>query len=46
MHDIIQIVMGWKDGHLHEFTIANKRYTESSESKEDAWCAAGVVSRI
>jgi hypothetical protein len=26
IHD--QIVMGWTDSHLHEFTIGNKRYTE------------------
>ena len=24
LHDIIQIVMGWTDSHLHEFTIGNK----------------------
>jgi hypothetical protein len=35
LHDIIQIVMGWTDSHLHEFTIGNKRYTEYPESKED-----------
>ncbi len=35
LHDVIQIVMGWKDCHLHEFTIGTKRYTENPESKED-----------
>jgi len=35
LHDVIQIVMGWSDSHLHEFTIGKKRYTESPESKED-----------
>ncbi len=35
LHDVIQIVMGWTDSHLHEFTIGNKRYTECPESKED-----------
>ncbi len=34
-HDVIQIVMGWTDSHLHEFTIGKKRYTEYPESKED-----------
>jgi hypothetical protein len=34
-HDVIQIVMGWTDSHLHEFTIGNKRYTEYPEYKED-----------
>jgi hypothetical protein len=35
LHDVIQIVMGWTDSHLHEFTIGKKRYTEDPESKED-----------
>ena len=35
LHDVIQIVMGWTDSHLHEFTIGNKRYTEYPQSKED-----------
>ena len=35
LHDVIQIVMGWTDSHLPEFTIGNKRYTEYPESKED-----------
>ena len=35
LHDVVQIIMGWKDYHLHQFTINNKRYTEDPESKED-----------
>ncbi len=35
LHNIIQIVMGWTDSHLHEFTIEKKRYTEYPKSKED-----------
>ena len=35
LHDVIQIVMGWTDSHLHEFAIGSKRYTEYPESKED-----------
>lgn len=35
LHDVIQVVMGWTDSHLHEFTIGNKRYTEYPESKDD-----------
>ncbi|MCF6237500.1 MAG: plasmid pRiA4b ORF-3 family protein [Candidatus Marinimicrobia bacterium] len=35
LHDVIQIVMGWTDSHLHEFTIGKKRYTEYPEYKED-----------
>ena len=34
-HDVIQIVMGWTDSHLHEFTINKKRYTEYPESTAD-----------
>lgn len=32
LHDVIQIVMGWEDYHLHEFTIGKQRYTENPES--------------
>ncbi len=35
LHDAVQIVMGWTDSHLHEFTIGKKRYTEYPEFKED-----------
>jgi hypothetical protein len=35
LHDVIQIVMGWTNSHLHTFTIGKKRYTEFRESKED-----------
>jgi len=35
LHDVIQIVMGWTDSHLHEISIGKKRYTDYPESKED-----------
>ncbi len=35
LHDVIQIVMGWLDYHLHEFIICDSRYTEYPESQED-----------
>lgn len=35
LHDVIQIVMGWEDYHLHEFTIGKKKYTEQPESREE-----------
>lgn len=35
LHDVIQIVMGWTDSHLHAFTIGKKRYAEYLEFKED-----------
>lgn len=35
LHDVIQIVMGWADSHLFEFSIGKHRYTEDPESNED-----------
>ncbi len=35
LHDVVQIVMGWTDGHLFEFLINDERYTEFVESPED-----------
>jgi len=35
LNDVIQIVMGWTDSHLHEFSIGKKRYTEYPESNDD-----------
>lgn len=31
LHDVIQIVMGWMDYHLHEIVIDGKVYTENPE---------------
>lgn len=30
LHDVIQIVMGWTNGHLHDFYIKNVRYIDRS----------------
>ncbi|MEK9496999.1 plasmid pRiA4b ORF-3 family protein [Photorhabdus sp. P32] len=35
LHDVIQIVMGWQDSHLHEFRIGKLRLTEMPESPSD-----------
>ncbi|MBU1057589.1 MAG: plasmid pRiA4b ORF-3 family protein [Proteobacteria bacterium] len=35
LHDVIQVVMGWTDSHLHEFTIGKRRYTEYPQERED-----------
>jgi hypothetical protein len=35
LHDVVQIVMGWTDSHLYQFTIGKKRYTEHIESEID-----------
>jgi hypothetical protein len=32
LHDIIQIVMGWKDYHLHQFTMGNRCFASDPES--------------
>ena len=34
LHDVIQIVMGWRDCHLHEFTFKKQQYTEAPETKD------------
>ncbi len=34
LHDVIQIIMGWSDCHLHQFSIKNKHYTEFPENDE------------
>ena len=35
LHDVIQAVMGWYDGHLHAFDIGNERYTAMSRDGID-----------
>jgi len=32
LHDVIQIVMGWQEKHLHCFEVAGQRYTEAPEN--------------
>ena len=34
LHDVIQVVMGWQDSHLHEFLFGRKRFTEDPEEPE------------
>ncbi len=34
LHDLIQIVMGWSDSHLHEFEIKGKKYSEALEEAD------------
>ncbi|WP_435952421.1 plasmid pRiA4b ORF-3 family protein [Dryocola sp. BD626] len=31
LHDVIQIVMGWQESHLHEFVFKKAHYTENPE---------------
>lgn len=35
LHDIIQIVMGWEDSHLHQFEFKKQIFTEFPESPHD-----------
>jgi len=35
LHRVIQIVMGWQDGHLHEFILSGKRYGEPNPEDEE-----------
>ena len=34
LHDVIQIVMGWEEKHLHCFEVNGQRYTEEPEDME------------
>ncbi len=35
LHDVIQIVMGWQDEHLHEFNFGKHRYVEIIDDEFD-----------
>ncbi|PLX68400.1 MAG: plasmid pRiA4b ORF-3 family protein [Denitrovibrio sp.] len=35
LHDVIQIIMGWEDSHLHDFVINGKPYTSLPEDEPD-----------
>ncbi|MBU1105198.1 MAG: plasmid pRiA4b ORF-3 family protein [Candidatus Riflebacteria bacterium] len=35
LHDVIQIIMGWKDSHLHEFNFTKHRYVETINEEFD-----------
>jgi hypothetical protein len=35
LHRVIQIVMGWQDSHLHEFSLSGKRYGERNSEDEE-----------
>lgn len=35
LHDVIQIVMGWQDSHLHSFTFKKRNFVECPESPND-----------
>ena len=46
LHDVIQIVMGWSDIHLHEFVIKGKHYSEILESEEKENCEEEGLFRL
>ena len=43
LHDVLQVVMGWTDSHLHSFTIAGQEFTEDPEEPEQGIEETGVV---
>jgi hypothetical protein len=36
LHQVIQIVMGWQDSHLHEFSLGGQRYGEPNPEDEES----------
>ncbi len=50
LHEVIQVVMGWQNSHLHQFILNNKRYSdpkfEMDEYAEDGDEAVGDTSRF
>ncbi|MDO9508678.1 MAG: plasmid pRiA4b ORF-3 family protein [Thermovirgaceae bacterium] len=46
LHDVIQIVMGWTDSHMHEFMIKGNRYTDLLESEETEKCQEEGLFRL
>lgn len=34
LHDVLQVVMGWTDSHLHSFRIGDRGYTNSEEFED------------
>jgi pRiA4b ORF-3-like protein len=43
LHRVIQIVMGWQDSHLHEFTLSGERYGEPNPEDEKTAIDEGTV---
>jgi hypothetical protein len=37
LHDIIQVVLGWEDYHLHEFEIGDQRFGLPEQWEDDFW---------
>ena len=43
LHDVIQIVMGWEESHLHRFEINGRRFSEKPEEEADGAEEGGFV---
>ncbi len=43
LHEIIQIVMGWEDDHLHEFEIGGKSYSSARFQLDDVYDESRVT---
>lgn len=46
LHDVIQVVMGWTDSHLHEFTIGINDTRNIRNQRKTGCFAADIVSEI
>ncbi|HEY4467951.1 MAG TPA: plasmid pRiA4b ORF-3 family protein [Klebsiella sp.] len=46
LHDVLQIVMGWEDSHLHDFIFKKKIYTELPESSTDEYEAVTRLNEL
>jgi len=46
LHDVVQIVMGWEESHLHCFEIDGRQFSESDEDMDAEWLEeAGFILR-
>lgn len=37
LHDVLQLVMGWQDCHLHEFEVGKRRFSSNQQLDEDCF---------
>ncbi len=43
LHDVVQIVMGWEDSHLHEFTIGKSGIPNTRNPERTGLCPADTA---
>jgi hypothetical protein len=44
LHDVLQIAMGWEDGHMHEFRIGQRRSQYPGMPRQSSGGQAGLPS--